>query len=131
MAGAPAAPSSALLALECTGYGKWFRGTRAGSRPRDTGFSAIRKSVPATSPESVYSQRAPATSHGSKEGSAWGAKPTPRLQNELRWLDTHNGHHDVRLPGLPSTPLGPGLWQSPVSTSQKRALERSPRAHAA
>ncbi len=41
--------------------GKWSRGTRAYSRHWDTGSSAIRKSVPATSPTAVYSQRCSAT----------------------------------------------------------------------
>src|SRR5882724_8781688 len=86
-------------------------------------FSANRKSVPATSPESVYSQRSSATSHGWKEGTAWAAKPTPRLRRRLRWLDTQNGHHDARLPGSRSKPFGRGIWRSHVSTSRKRSLE--------
>src|SRR5712675_772363 len=45
---------------------------------RDIGFSAIRKSVPATSPGSVYSQRCFATSRGWQEGTPWAARPTPR-----------------------------------------------------
>jgi hypothetical protein len=46
------------------GYDKWFRATRACSRPRDTHSSAIRKPVPATNPESVYPQRSLAALRG-------------------------------------------------------------------
>ncbi len=91
------------------GYGKWFRGTHACSRLRDTGFSAIRKSVPATNPISVYSQRPSATAHGSQEDTVWGAMPIPRLGNRRHWLDTQDGLHDVRPPGSLSTQLDPSV----------------------
>src|ERR1700724_4442987 len=94
-------------------------------------FSTIRKFVPGTSPESVYSQRCSATSRGWEEGSAWAVRPTPRLRCPLDWLYTQDGHHAVRPPGSRSIPFALNLWQSHGSTNRKRALERVPRAHAA
>ena len=100
-----------------------FRGTHACSHHRDTGISASRKSASATSPESVYWQRCSATSGGSKEGSAWAARPTARLGRPLDWLDRQDGHHDVRPPGSRSIPLAANIWQSHGSTNRKPARE--------
>src|SRR6266403_393900 len=52
-AGGPAALFSILPALECTGYGKWFRGTLADSRHRDAGSFALPKTVRAANPAPV------------------------------------------------------------------------------
>src|SRR5882672_5481713 len=112
------------------GYGKWFRGTHACSRHRDTGSSATRKSVPETNPTSVYSQRSPAASHGWQEGRVSAAKPTSRLGHPLYWLDTQDGHHDVPLPDSPLTQLGPEAGLSYESTNRKQSLERCPLAQA-
>src|SRR5437588_12714215 len=92
---------------------KWLRGTHACSHHRDTEFSTIRKFVPATSPESVYSQRCSATSRGWKEGSAWAARPTARLRCPLDWLDTQDGHHAVRPPGSRSISFALNISRSP------------------
>src|ERR1700732_2862745 len=104
-------------------FGKWFRGTHACSHHRDTGFSASRKSASATSPELVYSQRGSATSGGWKEGSVWAARPTARLRRPLDWLDTQDGHHDVRPPGSRSIPLALNTWQSHGPPNGKPARE--------
>jgi hypothetical protein len=67
------------------GCGRWPRGTRAGRRHRDTGSSAIRKSARATSPESAYSQRCPATCGGGPADTSLVARPSPKLD------DPHHG----------------------------------------
>jgi hypothetical protein len=94
-----------------------------GSRHRDTGFSANRKPVAATSPESVYSQRMFRNFTGWKEGSAWAARPTPRLRRPLDWLDTQDGHHAVRPPGSRSISFALNIWRSHGSTNWKPARE--------
>jgi hypothetical protein len=83
----------------------------------------MRKFVPATSPESVYSQRRSVTSRGWKEGSAWAARPTARLRRPLDWLDTQDGHHAVRPPGSRSIPFGLNIWQSHGPTNRKPVRE--------
>jgi hypothetical protein len=60
-----------------------------------------------------------------------GRKPTARRRRPLDWLDTQDGHHDVRPPGPRAIPLALNLWQSHGSTNRKPAPERFPRAHAA
>src|SRR6202041_4125143 len=85
-AGGPAALFLMLPGLELTGYGKSFRGTRAGSRRWDTGSAATRKSVRATSPGSVYSQRCSATCAGRPADTASAARPKPKLAH------LHHGH---------------------------------------
>src|ERR1700722_17528041 len=99
---------------------------RACPHQRDTGSSALQKSVAATSPESVYSQQPSATSRGWPEGNAWAAELIPRLGGPLLGLDTQGGRHDVRLPGSPSTPRAPDPWLYRESTNRKRALEKCP-----
>src|SRR2546428_11904891 len=105
---------------------KWSRGTRAYSRRRDTGSSAIRKSAAATSPEPVYSQRSSAASRGWPEGTAWAARPTPRPADPLHSLHTAVAHHGAPPPGSPSTPPARDLWLSHESRNQKRFLVRCP-----
>jgi len=51
-------------------------------------LSAIPKSVPATSPGSVYPQRSSAASPAWPGGTPWAARPTPRLGDPLHSLDT-------------------------------------------
>src|SRR5437870_585477 len=102
------------------------RETRACSRPWDTASSAIQKSVPATSPESVYSQRSSATSCGRPKGTPWAARPTPRLGDPLHWLDTADAGHGGPPPGSLSTQLAADLWLSHESTNRKRSLARCP-----
>jgi hypothetical protein len=67
--------------------------------------------IVATSPKSVYSQRSSATAQGWPEGTAWAARPTARLGNQLHELHMQNGRHDVRPPGSPSTQLAAGAWR--------------------
>jgi hypothetical protein len=45
------------------------------------------KSVPATSPGSVYWQRSSAASRGWQEGAPWVAEPTTKPDDRLHWLD--------------------------------------------
>lgn len=53
--------------------------------------------------------------------------PFVYVQTDTRWLDTQDGHQDVRSPGSPSTPLAPGVWPSPVvpqlSSSYQTAIQ--------
>src|SRR5258708_1055989 len=117
---------SVVRGIEGTGWGKLFRGTRAWSRRRDTGSSAIQKFVPATNPESVYSLQPSAASHRWPEGTAWAARPSPRLADPPHSLDTQDGRRDVPPPGSPSTPRAPNVWQYHEATNQKRALAKCP-----
>src|SRR6202044_308254 len=103
--------------------GKSFRGIRACSRHRDTESSATRKSVPVTSPESVYSQRCPVTCGWRQAGTASVATPSPRHGHPLHGRDRQHGHRDEKSPGSRSRPLDPVLEQSHEATSQKRSLE--------
>src|SRR3984893_18747628 len=94
-------------------------------------FSTIRKFVPGTSPESVYSQRCSATSRGWKAGSACALRSTWRLGCPLEWFDPQDGHHAVSPPGSRSIPFALNLWQSHGSTNRKPDRERFAHAHAA
>jgi hypothetical protein len=75
-----------------------------------------RKSVPATSPGSVYWQRSTATSCGWQEGTAWAAEPTSRPADRLHWLDTLDARRDAPPPAQRrGSPL-----QSPGDLSNRR-----------
>src|SRR5215510_3519354 len=56
-----------------------------------------------------------------------GRKADCQLRRRLDWLDTQDGHHDVRPPGSRSIPLALNIWQSHGSTNRKPARERFPR----
>ena len=58
------------------------------------------KSVPATSPGSVYWPRSSAASGRWQEGTAWVAEPTPRPDDRLHWLDTVDARRDAIPPRL-------------------------------
>jgi hypothetical protein len=113
---------SALRGPEGTGCDRWFRGTRAGSRHQDTGSSAIRKSARATSPESVYSQPSLATSGAGQEGTAWAARPSPKLDDPHPGRDRPDGHHGEKSPGPRWRPLDPVVGQSHEAANRKRFL---------
>src|SRR5258705_10206815 len=104
--------------------GRWFRGTRACSRCWNSGLSAISKSVPATSPGSVYWPRSSATSLRWQEGTPWVAELSSMPDGRLRWLDRVAGHRDATPPGSLSTQPVATRWLSPESTNRKQSLVR-------
>src|ERR1700733_5704823 len=112
LAGGPSALFSIRHALERTSCGKWFRATRACSRRWDTDSSTTRKSARATSPESVYSQRCPATCGSRLADISSGARPKPKLVDLRHGRDSQDGHHAERPPGSLSRRHDPYIERS-------------------
>src|SRR3984893_1440003 len=82
------------------------------------------KSVPATSPGSVYWPRSSAASGRWQEGTPWVAELTPWPDDRLHWFDTGDAPHDAPPPGSPSTQAAATRWLSHESTNRKRFLVR-------
>src|ERR1700733_4090522 len=82
------------------------------------------KSVPATSPGSVYWPRSSAASRRWQERTLWVAERTPRPDDRLHWLDTVDGRRDAPPPGSRSTQAVATRWLSHESTSRLRLLVR-------
>src|SRR5882762_726651 len=76
------------------------------------------KSVPATSPGSVYWQRSSSMSRGWQEDIAWVAEPNPKPDDLLHWLDRVDARHDAPPPGSRSTQPVATLLLSPESTNR-------------
>src|SRR5260370_4791308 len=78
------------------------------------------KSVPATSPGSVYWPRSSAASRRWQEGTPLVAEPTPMPDDLLHWLDTVDARHDASPPGSLSTQPVATRWLSPGSTNRRQ-----------
>src|ERR1700687_1384520 len=76
-----------------------------------------RKSVPATSPESVYSQPSLATAGAGQEGTAGVARRSSRLAHPLHGRDSQDGHHDEKPLDSPSRWFDRGDWRSLTRTT--------------
>src|ERR1700751_4686129 len=84
------------------------------------------KSVPATSPGSVYWPPSSAASGRWQEGTPWVAELTPRPDDRLRWLDRVAARRDATPPGPLWTQPAATRWLSPESTNRKRLVRCLP-----
>src|SRR5277367_1207618 len=106
--------------------GAIWRASRGKIRLTETNIKAIRKSAPATSPGSVYSQRCSATCGGGPADTSSVARPSPKLDDPHPGRDRPDGHGGEKSPGSLWRPLDPVVGQSHEAANRKRFLVRCP-----